>query len=73
MTKLEKLGEKCTSNICHKSCPVWWFNENGAGKGCHNNCVEALRFPNVAAAVDLWLRNKEWSKESLMKCGGDYD
>jgi len=73
MTKFERLGEKCTTTICHKTCPVHFFNEYGAGKDCHNNCMESLRFPNVAAAVNLWIAGKEWSKQSLMKCGGDYD
>ena len=73
MTQIEKLGNKCTSTICHKECPVWYFNEKGAGKDCHNNCMETLRFPTVAKAVKLWLSGKEYDKESLHKCGGDYD
>lgn len=73
MKQLEKLGTMCTSNICHKTCPVWYFNEKGAGKGCHNNCMETLRFPTVAEAVRLWLRGKEYDKESLNRFGGDYD
>lgn len=73
MTKFERLGNKCTSTICHKSCPISYFNNKGGGKDCHNNCVEALRFPTVAKAVDLWLSGKEWSKEELQTLGGDYD
>lgn len=73
MTEFEKLGNKCTSTICHKGCPIHYFNEHGGGKDCHNNCMETLRFPTVAAAVKLWLKGKEWDKESLMRFGGDYD
>ena len=73
MTIVEKLGNKCTNTICHKTCPIWYFNNKGAGKGCHNSCVESMRFPTVAKAVNLWVAGKEWSKEELHKCGGDYD
>lgn len=73
MTTVEKLGNKCTDTICHKSCPIWWFNNQGAGKGCRNNCMEAMRFPTVAQAVNDWLKGKPWSKESLNEFGGDYD
>lgn len=73
MTIVEKLGNKCTNTVCHKDCPVWYFNHKGAGKDCRNNCVESMRFPTVAKAVNLWVTGKEWSKEELHKCGGDYD
>lgn len=73
MTKIEKLGNKCTDTICHKTCPVWYFNNKGAGVDCHNNCVESMRFPTVAEAVNLWLEGKEWDKESLHRFGGGYD
>ena len=73
MTLFEKLGEKCTNTICHKTCPVWYFNNKGAGKDCHNNCMETLRFPMVAAAVRLWVNGKNYDKSSLDSFGGDYD
>ena len=73
MTTIEKLGIRCTSTICHKTCPVWYFNNEGAGKDCHNNCVETLRFPTVAQAVKLWIKGKPYDKESLKRFGGDYD
>lgn len=73
MTTVEKLGNKCSDSICHKACPIWWFNNQGAGVGCHNNCMETMRFPNVARAVNDWLKGKPWDKESLNKFGGDYD
>lgn len=65
MTKLERLGNRCTNTICHKECPVWYFKNKGVGSGTGNNCVESLRFPNVARAVELWLSGKEWSKAEL--------
>lgn len=65
MTKLERLGNKCTNTICHKECPVYYFREEGAGKGTGNNCVESLRFPNVARAAEAWMSGKKWSKEEL--------
>lgn len=65
MTKLEKLGNKCTSTICHKECPVWYFRNLGAGNGTGNNCVESLRFCNVSRNVELLLKGKPWSKEEL--------
>lgn len=65
MTKLERLGNKCTNTICHKECPVWYFTKEGAGKGTGNNCVEALRFPNVARNAELWMSGKKWSKAEL--------
>ena len=65
MTFIEKLGNKCTNTICHKECPIWWFNHRGAGAGCGNNCVEAMRFRNVAEAVKLWISGKEWDKGNL--------
>lgn len=65
MTKLERLGNKCTNTICHKDCPVWYFTNDGVGKGTGNNCVEAMRFPNVARNVELWLSGKKWSKAEL--------
>lgn len=43
MTKLERLGNKCTNTICRKECPVWYFTNKGVGNGTGNNCVEALR------------------------------
>ena len=71
MTKLERLGNKCTNAICHKECPIRYFQEVGAGKGTGNTCVESLRFPNVARAVELWLSGKEWSKEELERWEDD--
>lgn len=65
MTKFEKLGNKCTNSICHKECPVWYFRNHGAGEGTGNNCVESLRFKNVARNVELWIRGKPWSKTEL--------
>ena len=73
ITTIEKLGNKCTDTICHKDCPVWWFNNKGAGRGCHNNCMETLRFPTVAEEVGKWLKGKDWSEAALTKFGGDYD
>ena len=29
MTKLERLGNKCTNTICHKECPIYYFRKNG--------------------------------------------
>ena len=65
MTKLERLGSKCTNTICHKECPIYYFRENGAGTGTGNNCVESMRFSNVARNVELWLKGKPWSKAEL--------
>lgn len=65
MTTVEKLGNKCTNTTCHKECPIWWFNHKGAGVGTGNNCMESMRFPAVAKAVNQWLRGKEWNKSSL--------
>lgn len=65
MTKLERLGNICTNTICHKECPIYYFRESGAGKGTGNNCVESMRFPNVARNVELWLEGKTWSKAEL--------
>ena len=65
MTKLERLGTKCTTTICHKECPIYYFRKNGAGKGTGNNCVESMRFSNVARNVELWLKGKPWSKAEL--------
>ena len=67
MTKFEKLGNKCTNTICHKECPIYYFNNEGVGKGTGNNCVESMRFKNVARAVELWLSGKSWSKQELMR------
>lgn len=42
---IQQLGEYCTSTICRKDCPIYdskWRNE------CHNNCMECLRFPDIA-------------------------
>lgn len=72
MTTIEKLGNRCTTTICHKTCPVYYFKNEGAGKGTGNNCIEAMRFPNVAQAVKLWINGKPWSKETLHDFGG-YD
>lgn len=71
MNKLEKLGSKCTSTICHKECPIYYFNNEGAGGGCHNNCMETLRFPTVAAAVDLWINGKSYDKKTLHYFGDE--
>lgn len=65
MTKLEKLGNKCTNTICHKACPIYYFLEKGAGKDTGNDCVSSLRFSNVARNVELWLKGKPWSKAEL--------
>ncbi len=73
MTGFEKLGKKCTSVKCHKECPIYYFNHEGAGVNAHNGCMEALRFPTVAAAVKLWISDKEYDRQSLHKFGGDYD
>lgn len=65
MTKLERLGERCTNTICHKACPVYYFRKEGAGRGTGNNCVESLRFPNVAREAEKWISGKPWNKEAL--------
>ncbi len=59
-TLFEKLGEKCTSGKCNKGCPIYIFNEEGAGKDCHNGCMESLRFPNVAAATKEWVLGRKY-------------
>ena len=69
MKILEKLGNKCTNTICHKECPIYYFKHEGAGNGTGNNCVEAMRFPNVANAVRLWLAGKKWDKSTLHDFG----
>lgn len=71
MTQFERLGEKCTNTICHKECPIWYFNHNGAGKGTGNNCMESLRFPNVTRAMKLFLAGKPWDKSTLHDFGED--
>lgn len=65
MKILEKLGNKCTTTICHKACPIYYFIHEGVGKGTGNNCVESMRFPNVSRNVELWLKGKPWNKEEL--------
>ncbi len=71
MKKLEKLGNKCTTTICHKACPIYYFTHEGAGKNTGNNCVESMRFPNVSRNVDLWLKGKPWNKEELNRWEDD--
>ena len=70
---ISKLGHKCTDSICHKTCPVWWFKNEGAGKNTGNSCVECLRFTTVEEAVKLWLSNKAWDKDRLNSFGDEYD
>jgi len=70
MTIIEKLGNKCTNTKCTK-CPIWIFNNEGAGVGCHNNCMESMRFPTVAKAVKLWLLGKDFDRESLKSFGDE--
>lgn len=64
MTNIEKLANKCTNTKCTK-CPIWIFNNEGAGTGLHNNCVESMRFPTVAVAVNLWIHGKPFDRASL--------
>lgn len=46
---LQQVGKYCTSHLCHK-CPIKKWNDES---GLHNDCMESLRFPEVA---DLMLK-----------------
>lgn len=41
---IQQIGEFCTSTNC-KKCPIRKWNEES---GLHNDCMESLRFPEVA-------------------------
>lgn len=71
-TIFEKLGEKCTNTKCTK-CPVWIFNNEGAGVGLHNGCPEAMRFPSVGKAVEAWLIGADFDRKSLNYFGDERD
>ena len=44
---VRQIGEFCTNTLCNK-CPIRKWNEES---GLHNDCMESLRFPEVAAII----------------------